>query len=163
MIHLEFTQCVYLAALAVGSAVAFSGGQRLIVLVMWANVIATIQFSHAPSALMGIDLLSAVALVAVVRNRAALTIAFIFGVMVFAYRLVEPLGYYTTYTIIDGLAYVQIFAMGSAGFGTGIRIIRRRILRLLASPVHSQISRMDSQGDVSMALGKDTRARVNGR
>ena len=163
MITLEFTQYVYLAVLVVGSAVAFFGGSRFIILVMWANFLATIQFSHAPGTLMLVDVLSACAIVLVVRDRAALTIAFIFCVMVFAYRLVEPLGYYTTYTIIDGLAYVQIFAMGSTGFGNGIRIIRRRIRSLLASPVHSQKTPMDAQGDAVVALGKDMGPRVNGR
>ena len=163
MIALEFTQYVYLTALVVGSAVAFFGGSRFIILVMWTNFLVTIQYSHAPGTLMLVDVLSAVILLAVVRNRASMTIAFIFCVMVFAYRLVEPLGYYTTYTIIDGLAYVQLFAMGSAGFGNGIRILRRRISSHLSSSIHSQGTRMDTAPNAVVALGKDMGPRVNGR
>ena len=160
---LEFNQYAYILALLACTPVAFYSGARFVALVMWLNLFFTLQYSHAPDALMWLDVLSAGAIVAVVRDRAALTVAFIFGMMVFAYRLVEPLDYYATYTIVGVLAYVQIFAMGSAGFGTGIRIIRRRIRSLLSSPVHIQSSRMDPQGDDYMALGKDTRARVNVR
>jgi len=160
---LEFNQYAYIAVLLAATPVAFYNGARFVALVMWLNLIFTLQYSHAPSALMLIDLLSACSIVLVVRDRPALTVAFIFGIMVFAYRLVEPLEYYTTYSIVDGLAYVQIFAMGSTGFGNGVRIIRRRARSLLASFVHSQKTQLDAQGNDCMALGKDMGPRVNGR
>ena len=160
---LESSQYAYIAVLIAATPVAFHSGARFVALVMWLNLLFTLQYSHAPDVLRMMEALCAVSIVLVVRDKAALTVAAAFCFMVFAYRLVEPLGYYTTYTIVELLAYGQIFAMGATGFGTGIRIIRRGIRSFLSSPVHSQISRMDPQGNASMALGKDTRARVNGR
>ena len=160
---LELNQYAYILVLMAATPVAFYSGARFVALVMWINLVFTLQYNHAPDILRWLDAISAFAIVAVVRDRPALTVAFIFGVMVLAYKLVEPLGYDTTYTIVDGLAYVQIFAMGSAGFGAGIRIILRRICILLASSVHSQKAPMGATGNAAVALGKDTRARVNGQ
>jgi len=160
---LEFNQYVFILVLLAATPVAFYGGARFVALVMWLNLFFTLQYSHAPDVLMWLDVLSAFAIVAAVRDKAALTVAFIFGVMVFAYRLVEPLGYNTTGTIVDGLSYGQILAMGSTGFGNGIRIIRRRISSYLSSSIHSQGPRMDAQANDLMALAQDMGPRVNGR
>ncbi len=160
---LEFSQYAFIVVLLAATPVAFYSGARFVALVLWLNLIFTLQYSHAPGTLMLVDVLSACSIVLVVRDRAALTVAAAFCFMVFAYRLVEPLGYYTTYTIVEGLAYVQIFAMGSAGFGTGIRIIRRRVRRIFGSSVHSQKSPMDTQANVDVALGKNMGPRVNAR
>ena len=157
---LELNQYAYILVLLSGTPVAFYSGSRFVALVMWLNLIFTLQYSHAPLVLQRLDLLCAVTIVMVTRDRAALTVSFIFGLMVFSYKLVEPLGFYATYSIVGGLAYVQIFAMGSTGFGTGIRIIRRRIRGLLSPPVHSKKTRMGAQGNAVLALGQDTRPRM---
>lgn len=159
---LEFSQYVYIAALVVGTVAAFCGGSRFIALVLWINLLFTIQYSHAPEILQRLDLLSGIAIVSVVRDKAALTVAFIFGVMVFAYKLVEPFGFYATYSIVEILAYVQVFAMGSTGFGNGIRIIRRGLRNLRAPSVHSQKTPLDAQANDFVAVGPDPGQRVNG-
>jgi hypothetical protein len=159
---LEFTQNVYIIVLLVGSIVALFGGSKFIILVMWINLGFTIQYSHAPDVLMVLDLLSACVLVAVVRDKPAMTVAVLFGLMVFSYKLVAPLGFYVTYTIVDVLAYAQIFAMGSTGFGSGIRIIRNRIRKLSASSVHSKETTLDTTADVFVVAGEAQRPRVNG-
>ena len=66
---LEFSQYVYILALVVGTVAAFCGGARFIALVLWVNLIVTMQYSHAPQVLAVLDLLSAVAIVLVVRSR----------------------------------------------------------------------------------------------
>ena len=159
---LEFSQYVYIAALMVGTVAAFCGGTRFIAFVMWINLLFTIQYSHAPEILQRLDLLSAIAIVMVLRDRAALTVAFMFGLMVFVYKLVEPFGFFIPYAIVDGLAYVQILAMGSHGFGNGIRIIRRGLRNLRASSVHSQKTPLDAQANDFVAVGPDPGPRVNG-
>lgn len=159
---LEFSQYVYIAALMVGTVAAFCGGARFIALVMWMNLLFTIQFSHAPQVLAVLDLLSAVAIVLVVRDKAALTVAFLFGIMVFVYKLVEPFGFYIPYSIVEILAYGQVLAMGSTGFGNGIRIIRRGLRNLRAPSVHSQKTPLDAQANDFVAVGPDPGPRVNG-
>ncbi len=159
---LEFSQYVYIAALMVGTGAAFCGGHRFIALVMWANLSVTIQYSHAPEILQRVDLLSALAIVLVVRDKAALTVAFLFGVMVFVYPLVDVFDFYIPYIMVDGLAYGQLLAMGAAGFGGGIRIIRRGIISRLPSLVHSQEARPDAAPDDCVAVGKALGQRVNG-
>lgn len=157
---LEFNQYAYVMVLLVATPVAFYSGSRFVALVMWLNLIFTLQYSHAPMVLQRLDLLCAVAIVLVVRDKAALTVSFIFGLMVFSYKLVEPLGFYATYSIVGGLAYVQIFAMGSTGFGNGVGVVRRRIRGFLSSPVHRKKTQLDAQGNDCLALGEDTRPRV---
>lgn len=159
---LEFSQYAYILALVVGTVAAFCGGARFIALVMWVNVLFTIQYSHAPEVLQRLDLLSAIAIVLVVRDKAALTVAFIFGLMVFAYKLVEPFGFYATYSIVEILAYGQVLAMGSTGFGNGIRIIRRGLRNILTPSVHRQKAPVDTQANDFVAVGPDPGQRVNG-
>ena len=146
----------------VGTVAALCGGSRFIALVMWGNLFVTLQYSHAPLALAVTDLICAVAIVLVVRDKAALTVAFIFGIMVFVYKLVEPFGFYTTYSIVENLAYGQVLAMGSHGFGNGISIIRRGLRNFLAPSVHSQKTPLDAQANDFVAVGPDPGPRVNG-
>lgn len=159
---LEFNQYVYILALVVGTVAAFCGGHRFIALVMWCNLFVTLQYSHAPEVLAVTDLLSGIAIVLVVRDKAALTVAFLFGVMVFVYPLVEVFDFYIPYTMVGGLAYAQLLAMGAAGFGGGIRIISRGIISRLSSLVHSQEARLDAAPDDCVGVGKTLGQRVNG-
>ena len=159
---LELSQYVYIAALVVGTVAAFCGAARFIAFVMWINLLFTIQYSHAPEILQRLDLLSAIAIVMVLRDRAALTVAFLFCMMVFVYPLVEVFDFNLPYIMVDGLAYAQLLAMGAAGSGGGISILRRGIISRLSSLVHSQEARLDATPDDCVAVGKALGQRVNG-
>lgn len=160
--NLEFPQYIYLALLLIGSGVAYFHNSRFVILIMWANVLATMYVGHSPLDLAFIDLGSAVILLYVVETKAAKTIAVIFCVMVFMYPLTDFFGPVTTYTIVDILASVQIFAMGSTGFGRGIRHINRRFVRVFTSSVSVQNHGLDTTPDDSVAVEKNARSRVKG-
>jgi len=154
----DWSQYIYLILLLIGSGVAYAHDSRFIILVMWANFIATMELSGGPLAVAFVDLSCAYAILMVVnnKNKPAMTIVAIFCVMAPIYQLAEIIGVTATYTIVDILAYVQIFAMGSTGFGNGIRAIRDRYRRL-SSPSVSLQKRLDAKGDTPVALDKDSR------
>jgi len=154
---IETSQYVYAAVLLVGSIVAFSTGSRAIIVVMLANFIGTVLYSYDPFVLAVIDFFSAWVLLLLVEDDAAKTVAFIFLVMVFTYPIVELVGFYTLYSIIDGMAYVQIFAMGGDGFGRLIRSIIHRLRSRDADAVHIQESRLDAAPHDQVAVAKDSR------
>ena len=149
---LDLSQYIYLIILLIGSAVA-SRESRFLILVMWLNFLATMAFSFNPYYLMIIDLLSAVTILAIIETKRAMTIAFIFCIMVFIYPLGTVFGNYAIYTMVDGLAYVQIFALGSTGFGRGIRYCRNRIRRFSDTRVSGQKVKLDAPENDQMALG----------
>lgn len=162
MSPLEFSQNFYVSALLIGSVVAFFGGNRIIILVMWSNLVGTIGYSHDPITLMYLDFFSALALVAWVDGKQSMTVAFIFCVMVLVYPLTDFLGFYATYSIVDGLAYVQIFAMGADGFGGVIRRFLNRNRRDHSADIYHQKTQLDAKGNGVVAMEKVQRPRVIG-
>ena len=151
---MDSSQYIYMIVLLVGSVVAVFGGSRFLVMVMWANFMATMAFSFNPVYLMIIDLMSAVTILAVLGTKQAKTIAFIFCVMVFIYPLSKVIGKDAIFTTVDGLAYVQIFALGSTGFGRGLRYYLNRLRRLSYSYVSGQKDELDTTENGHVALGK---------
>lgn len=155
MIPIETTQYVYVAVLTVGSLAAFFNGSRVVILAMWGNLVATMTFSYSPMSLILIDLATAWLILMLVEDKVAKTVAFLFLVMVFVYPMVELIGFYWAYTIVEIIAYVQIFAMGADGMGRIIRSVRNRLRRGPSNAVHLQATKLDAAPNDKMAVAKD--------
>jgi len=151
----DWSQDIYLFLLLVGSIAAYRHGSKFIILVMWCNFLATMLLSSEPLMVALVDIASAWAILMVVQNRAAFTIAGLFCVMALIYPASIIIGASATYTIVDVLAYVQIFAMGSTGFGSAIRFGRDRYRKLFDAPVSIQKDGMEPNQGHKVALGKD--------
>jgi len=152
----DWSQYIYLFLLLVGSVAAYFHGSKFIVLVMWVNFLATMELSFDPLMVALVDLASAWAILMVVQNRAAFTIAALFCVMALIYPTSVLIGVSATYTLVDILAYVQILAMGSTGFGRAVRVGRDRYRKLFNIPVSIQNDEMDPDQGRKVALGKDS-------
>jgi len=151
----DWSQYIYLFLLLVGSVAAYFHGSKFIVLVMWVNFLATMELSFEPLMVALVDLASAWAILMVVQNRAAFTIAALFCVMALIYPTSVLIGVSATYTLVDILAYVQILAMGSTGFGRAVRFGRDRYRKLFNTPISIQKDGMDPDRGRKVALGKD--------
>ena len=155
---MDWSQDIYLMLLLVGSIAAYHRGSKFIILVMWCNFLATMLLSPEPLMVALADLASAGAILMIVQNKAAFTIAALFCVMALIYPASIIIGASATYTIVDGLAYVQIFAMGSTGFGSAIRFGRDRYRKLFNAPVSVQNDGMDPEKSHTVAMAKTKRS-----
>lgn len=152
---MDWSQYIYLVLLLGGSGVAYFHDSKFIVAVMWVNFIATMELSGNPLMVAVADIACAIAILSILRTKAAWTIAAIFGVMALIYPTSIIIGAAATYTIVDVLAYVQILAMGSTGFGNGIRFLRDRYRSVSNSSIHIQNQGMDAMENNPMAMDKD--------
>ncbi len=163
MIHIETSQYIFAAVLLFASVVAFYTGTRVLILVLWANLILTMSFSYSPYALMMIDLLSAWTILMLVEDKTAKSIAVLFILMMFIYPLVGLLGFFWAYSIVEILAYGQLLFLGADGVGGFCSYCRDRLRRRLSHAIHIQESKLDAAPHDQVAVAKDPRPRVNAR
>lgn len=151
-----WSQIIYITLLLIASGVAWYYGNRFIILIMWINLAATMLLNSHPILVGAVDLISASVLLMVIQGKVALTIAAIFCIMALIYPLSLVIGNAATYTIVDILAYVQLYAMGSDGFCNFVRNIRHRH-RLVVHPIRDlQSNESNAKKNHQMAMGKDT-------
>lgn len=122
-------QVIYLVLLLIGSGAALSRDRWLLVFVLWINFGGTMSLAGEPMMVGVLDMACATMLVALGSKR-EYVVAGLFTAMIGLYYFAETLGNYTTYTIVDILAYAQVFVMGSGGFGELFRGCKRSLLAL---------------------------------
>jgi hypothetical protein len=113
---MDWSQTLYLALIIVASGFCRDGR---IAAVMWANFVCTMALAGSPALVATVDLLSICFLVG--RNPRRNIVATIFVFMVPIYGLGEHFawGPTVTYSMIDALAFAQLFIMGRGDVGLG--------------------------------------------
>lgn len=125
-------QIIYLVLLLIGSGAAITKDRWLLVSVLWINFAGTMSLADYPLMVGILDLACASVLIGKGDKR-EYVVAGLFAAMIGLYYFAEILGNYATYSIVDILAYAQIFVMGSGGFGEFLRASRRSLFGVMAA------------------------------
>lgn len=144
---------LYLVLLIIGSGAAIAKDRWLLAVVLWINFGGTVSLADEPMAVGVLDLACAAVLVRFGSKR-DYVVAALFAVMVAFYAMAGVLGKTAIYSIVDGLAYAQIFVIGSGGFGKLFTSLRRSVLAMLVPTFggivgfggHSDIRPQDDMG-----------------